>query len=128
MFVYMCFYYFGFQCAIILSNNSLLAGYWRIYMIDTGIKAQVIEEIQELARKYNVNKVIIFGSRARGDFKRTSDIDLAVEGGDFAHFALDVDEETSTLLEYDIVDLSRDMQWELLEAIKKEGKVLYEKA
>lgn len=97
-------------------------------MIDTGIKAQVIEEIQELARKYNVNKVILFGSRARGDFKRTSDIDLAVEGGDFAHFALDVDEETSTLLEYDIVDLSRDMQWELLESIKKEGKVLYEKA
>lgn len=97
-------------------------------MIDTGIKAQVIEEIQELARKYNVNKVILFGSRARGDFKRTSDIDLAVEGGDFARFALDIDEETSTLLEYDIVDLSRDMQWELLEAIKKEGKVLYEKA
>lgn len=97
-------------------------------MIDTGIKAQVIEEIQELARKYNVNKVILFGSRARGDFKRISDIDLAVEGGDFARFALDIDEETSTLLEYDIVDLSRDMQWELLEAIKKEGKVLYEKA
>lgn len=35
-----------------------------------------------------------FGSRARGDFKRTSDIDLAVSGGDFCRFALDVDEET----------------------------------
>ncbi len=33
-------------------------------------------------------------ARARGDFKRTSDIDLAVSGGDFCRFALDVDEET----------------------------------
>ncbi|MFR5152466.1 MAG: nucleotidyltransferase domain-containing protein [Ruminococcus sp.] len=28
--------------------------------------------------------IILFGARARGDFKRTSDIDLAVSGGDFA--------------------------------------------
>lgn len=27
-------------------------------------------------------------------FQRTSDIDLAVSGGDFCRFALDVDEET----------------------------------
>ncbi len=45
-------------------------------------------------------KVILFGSRARGDFRRTSDIDLAVTGGDFDRFALDVEEETTTLLEY----------------------------
>ena len=51
-----------------------------------------------------------FGSRARGDFKRTSDIDIAASGGDFDRFALDVDEEKSTLLEFDIVDLDRDMQ------------------
>ena len=31
---------------------------------------------------------------ACGDFKMTSDIDLAVSGGDFCRFALDVDEET----------------------------------
>lgn len=57
-------------------------------MDGTGIKQQVIEEICELAEKYNVRKVILFGSRARGDFKRVSDIDLAVEGGEFARFAL----------------------------------------
>ncbi|MBC8612833.1 nucleotidyltransferase domain-containing protein [Blautia faecis] len=38
--------------------------------------------------------IILFGARARGDFKRTSDIDLAVSGGDFCRFALNVDEET----------------------------------
>lgn len=96
-------------------------------MNNTGIKAEVIEEIRKLARKYDVTKVILFGSRARGDFKRTSDIDIAVTGGDFVRFALDVDEETSTLLEYDIVDLDNDMQDELRYSIKKEGRILYEK-
>ena len=86
-------------------------------MNDTGIRPEVIEEIRNLAQKYDIEKVILFGSRARGDFT----------GGDFARFALDVDEETSTLLEYDIVNLDRDMQDELRESIEKEGRILYEK-
>ena len=45
---------------------------------DTGIKESLIEEIRDLARRYSIDKVILFGSRARGDFRRTSDIDLAV--------------------------------------------------
>ena len=96
-------------------------------MEESGIKEQVLREIREIAEKYGVKKVILFGSRARGDFRRTSDIDLAVSGGDFARFALDVDEETSTLVMFDIVDSDRDMQEELREAIQSEGKVLYEK-
>ena len=95
-------------------------------MTENGIRKEVIKEIQDLARKYHVKKVILFGSRARGDYKRTSDIDIAVSGGDFAGFALDVDEETSTLLEFDIVNLDREMQDELRDAIGREGKVLYE--
>ena len=90
-------------------------------MKKTGIKCKVLQEIIQLAKKNCVEKVILFGSRARGDFRRTSDIDIAVTGGDFARFALDVDEETSTLLEYDIVNLDRDMQDELRESIEKEG-------
>ena len=96
-------------------------------MEETGIRKEVIEEIRNFARKYQVKKVILFGSRARGDYKRTSDIDIAVSGGDFAEFALDVEEETSTLLEFDIVNLDREMQDELREAIEREGKILYEK-
>jgi predicted nucleotidyltransferase len=95
-------------------------------MENTGIKAAVLEEIRMLACKYHVKKVILFGSRARGDFKRTSDIDIAAEGGEFARFALDVDEETSTLLKFDIVDLERNIQKELRESIETEGIVIYE--
>ena len=91
---------------------------------NTGIKTEVIDEIISFAKKHCV---ILFGSRARGDFKRTSDIDIAASGGDFDRFALDVDEETSTLLEFDIVDLDRDMQDALRESIRREGKILFEK-
>ena len=94
---------------------------------NTGIKEEVLREIADLARTYGVDRVILFGSRARGDYRRTSDIDLAVRGGDFCRFALDVDEETSTLLKYDIVDLDGPVQDALREAIEREGKVLYEK-
>lgn len=94
---------------------------------ETGIREQVIMEICEIAKRCQVDKVLLFGSRARGDFKRTSDIDLAVTGGDFLRFALDVEEETSTLLEFDIVDLDRCMQQELRDSIDKEGRVIYEK-
>ena len=40
----------------------------------TGIKEQVIQEIIQLAKENQVEKVILFGSRARGDFKERSDI------------------------------------------------------
>ena len=99
----------------------------KIIIDQTGIKQQVINEICELAQKYNVEQVLLFGSRSRGDYKRTSDIDLAVRGGDIDRFALDVEEETTTLLEYDIVAMSREMQDELRQSIMREGKILYEK-
>lgn len=95
-------------------------------MEKTGIKPQVLAEIIELAQKYNLNKVILFGSRARGDFHRVSDIDLAVTGGNIARFALDVEEETSTLLKFDVVNLDFSVQPELLEAIDREGILIYE--
>lgn len=95
-------------------------------MEETGIRQIVIEEIRDLARKYQVKKVILFGSRARGDFRIKSDIDLAVQGGDFVRFMLDVNEETSTLLCFDIINLDENIQQELRQAIVKEGKVIYE--
>lgn len=93
----------------------------------TGIKSKVLQEIVQLAKENCIEKVILFGSRARGDYKERSDIDLAFHGGNSTNFILDVDELTSTLLEYDIVDLDKPVRKELLESIKNEGVVLYEK-
>ena len=96
-------------------------------MEGTGINLIVIQEIRRLAQKYQIDQVILFGSRARGDYKKVSDIDLAIRGGDFDRFALDVDEETSTLLKYDFVNLGGRVQEELRASIEQEGRILYEK-
>ena len=93
----------------------------------TGISEKVINEIISLAKKNNLEKVILFGSRARGDYHRASDIDLAVLGGNVTAFSLDVEELTSTLLTYDVVDIDKNLQAEFRESIEKEGKILYEK-
>ena len=95
--------------------------------MDTGIKKQVLDEILMAAEKNNIEKVILFGSRARGDYRKTSDIDLAVSGGRIAHFQADIEEEVSTLLSFDIVHMDGSVQEELVDSIKREGKVLYEK-
>lgn len=92
----------------------------------SGIRAVVLEEICALAKKHQIKKVILFGSRARGDHRQTSDIDLAVSGGDVVQFTLEVDESTSTLLKYDVINLDGAVQEELVEAIIREGRVLYE--
>ena len=92
-----------------------------------GIRAQVLNEIKELAVKYDIGKVILFGSRARGDYRDRSDIDLAVSGGKIELFSLAVDEETATLLKYDVVNLDGSVQKELIDSIEKEGILLYEK-
>ena len=92
-----------------------------------GIDDSIEQDIISIAIKNDIKKLILFGSRARGDFKRTSDIDLAVEGGNISAFAVQVDEEVSTLLEFDISNLDGRVQKELLESIRREGVLLYEK-
>lgn len=88
----------------------------------------LIKEIQQLAEAHGIERVVLFGSRARGDAQRTSDIDLAAYGGDVKTFGLDLEEETSTLLFFDCVDMSQPIRAELREAIEKEGITLYDKA
>lgn len=94
---------------------------------DTGIQETVLAQIRDLAKKYELERVILFGSRARGDYKKTSDIDLAVSGGNITLFTLDVEEETSTLLFFDVVNLDGSVQEELRKSIEEEGRLLYEK-
>ena len=93
----------------------------------TGIKQKVLQAIIKLAKDDDVRKLILFGSRARGDYKERSDIDLAFYGGNSSRFILEVDEETPTLLQFDVLDLDKPIQAELLESIKREGMVIYEK-
>jgi len=95
--------------------------------VDFGLRENLMESIISLAKKYDLNKLYIFGSRARGDFNERSDIDLAAEGGNISVFSIDVEEETPTLLFFDVVDLNRGISVELRKEIDKDGILIYEK-
>lgn len=83
--------------------------------------------LKQLAQRHGIKKVILFGSRARGDFYERSDIDIAVSGGNTAEFSLDVDESIHTLLMFDVVDLDGHISEKLRKEIERDGIVIYEK-
>ena len=93
------------------------------------LKEEIINQLISISKKYkNINKVVLFGSRARGDNDPRSDIDLAIySDGHIIDFIEEVENCTNTLLEFDFSDMSRDKDMLFLEQIDKEGIVLYEK-
>lgn len=97
------------------------------FVVDTGLKTEVMEGIADCARAHGLDVVVLFGSRARGDHRPKSDVDLAVSGGDQTRFVLDVEERVPTLLKFDFVNLDGPVQQELREAIAWEGVTIYEK-
>ena len=88
---------------------------------------RVLREIFSFARKYSINKIVLFGSRARGTNTERSDIDIAVYGGDFDNFYWDVKEKINSLLMFDIVQADSSISDELKKEIEKDGVVIYEK-
>ena len=91
------------------------------------IPERVLQEILQFARDAGVERLVLFGSRARGTYSERSDIDLAVYGGEFDAFYFLVQEETESLLEFDLIDMHRKVSPSLLEDIEREGIEIYEK-
>ncbi len=89
---------------------------------------RVLRDIISNARRYGVEKVILFGSRARGTNRERSDIDIAVSGGDFDGFSWSLKETAWTLLSFDIVDLDQGISAGLKGEIERDGVTIYEKA
>jgi len=90
----------------------------------------LIQSIQEIGRNYAIEQIVLFGSRARGDHKPASDIDLAVflmpEFNSKGRMTSDVD-DLNTLLKIDILFINEHIDPELLENIEREGVFLYER-
>lgn len=79
------------------------------------------------ARRYGAKRLVLFGSRARGDNRYNSDIDLAVYGmpeGSRSNFWMDC-EDLPTLLKFDIVHITDGMNPAFLANIEKDGVTLY---
>lgn len=87
--------------------------------------------VEQLAAMPEAERVILFGSRARGDNQERSDIDLAVFAPDATVRAWDevqvLAEEARTLLSIDVVRLDQASRT-LRQVIDDEGVVLFERS
>ncbi len=88
---------------------------------------QFIEKIKSLPF---VDSVYLFGSRARGDNRPRSDIDLAIKVSEENAYnwnsIMEIIENADTLLEIDCVDLNNADE-KLKGRILTQGKLLYER-
>lgn len=91
-----------------------------------GLNDTLLDFISHNAREYNVSRLVLFGSRAKGTYTEKSDIDLAISGGDTRSFMAQLDEHAPTLLVFDLIDMDGSVSHELLSRIQEEGVVLYE--
>ena len=91
------------------------------------LSERLIGELRRCAESAGVEKVILFGSRARLENTPRSDVDLAVNGGDFNAFYWAVKETTHSLLTFDIVDLGEGVSEMLKNEIQRDGVRIYEK-
>lgn len=89
---------------------------------------QVFLQIRDIAKQHQVKKIVLFGSRARGDYQEKSDIDLAIyDCQDFLEFSCQLEEEVWSLLRLDLIDMSSvSVSKELIDEIERDGVVLYE--
>ena len=89
--------------------------------------------IRPIAKKYGVESVYLFGSRARGDYRADSDFDFYIKKGRIrGYFALGgFFEELKEAVQAEIDLVSQDeeeLDAYLREAIRKDGILLYEAA
>ncbi|MDN5302176.1 MAG: uncharacterized protein PWQ60_1690 [Thermoanaerobacteraceae bacterium] len=95
-------------------------------------KGEILEKLDKIFKKYtSIEKVLLFGSRARGDFSRVSDVDVAVFSENISDrdFNLLVDEinQIDTALSFDIVHYNKLAKESLRNRILRDGVVLYER-
>ena len=90
----------------------------------------ILQDLKKLAETFELQQLILFGSRATGACSERSDIDLAAyfnSVNDYLEFC-DRVEDIRTLLMFDVVNLSSDMiSLDLRQSIEDEGVILYEK-
>lgn len=91
-----------------------------------GLRNEIVEELKCIAQKYDYD-FYVFGSRARGDYKRNSDIDIAVVGN------VQDDEKIKIQIDFDSIDMEYMLDVvfvedltnrELIKNIEKEGVLI----
>jgi nucleotidyltransferase substrate binding protein (TIGR01987 family) len=93
-----------------------------------GLSVRQWRQIFAILSRYGkrINWVKLFGSRARGDYKPVSDVDLAIASTENLVTPLQLDFDQSQLpFTFDLIDYRRQPNQKLKDAIDREGKLLW---
>ena len=98
-----------------------------------GLSDTVIEELQDIFKRHvNIKKVLIFGSRSKGNYRAGSDIDLAVIGDNLDYNQiLDIIceiEDLELLYSVDLLDYQKKKGTPIGDHIDRVGQIFYEAA
>lgn len=89
-----------------------------------GLEEDIIKKIISITKKYPKLIFKLFDSRARGDFKTTSDIDIAIfeeVNRDIEYKIRDDFDKLEIIYKIDLVFVNNKTNIELLESIKRDG-------
>lgn len=96
-----------------------------------GLKERDIEKIKSVFCEYpEIDKVMIYGSRAKGDYRKNSDIDLSIVGGVNLDKILSIETKLDDLFlpyEFDLSIFNKIKNIALKEHINRVGLTFYEK-
>ena len=98
-----------------------------------GLSNNVEKIMKKLFGKFSeVDEVIIFGSRAMGNYKKSSDVDIALKGTEInldihAKIKYELDEVLPLPYFFDVVNYEDIESLELIEHIDKFGVLFYKK-
>ena len=94
-----------------------------------GLSDSVISELQAVFRRHdNIEKVLIFGSRSKGNYREGSDIDLAAIGKDLDYNQLTEIDDLELLYSVDLLDYHKTLNTPIGEHIGRVGQVFYQSA
>ena len=91
-----------------------------------GLSNKLLNELKKIELKIN-KKIIIFGSRARGDYKENSDVDIAIIDNvsqDEKYEIMNEFDKINSELKIDVIFIQNIENKKFLYSIKKEGKKL----
>ena len=96
-----------------------------------GLSPKILHLIKKIFLKYpQITQVLIYGSRAKGSHKLSSDIDLTLKGHDISiEILLKVENELDDLFlpyKFDVSIYHQITDYDMLEHINRAGKVFYE--
>lgn len=100
-------------------------------VITAPTQRRFLQQVIDVALQYiDPERIVLYGSRARGEARATSDYDLAFVGPrcpeQWSRFVLDLDEHAETLLPFDLVCYD-EASPRLRAQIDEDGVLLYER-